>query len=332
MKIECNILALDPKNREELWREKLLSTFGPYQIRTEGHKTNMSGYFKSDGRDALRFSTLCYGGQSLHRTPADIAKLERQCIVLARPFAGKLCIDYGNNQNILMPGNIYLANHAIPLYATPHIEYATDAIAFPLSALKQRGAKPKPLETLSISSLQGRLINLVADQITNNYLRWNDKEFSLLTEQLFDLIALFFCSAGSPQFSQETSVRSAHLQRAYAVIRENFGDPDLSPTKIASVCGISISYLYNLFNTSNTSVREAVISERLKHGKKLLTSPQTMHLSIATITSMTGFIHPTHFSRVFRQEFGCTPKEFRHSTQNASSQIINDRNDGHHPG
>jgi AraC-like DNA-binding protein len=321
MKIECDFMTLHPKNRGEVWREKLQSAFGPFHIRTDGHKTNMSGYFKSDGRGSLRFNTLCYSGQSLHRTPSDIAKLDKQYIVLARPFAGKLLIDYGNNKNLLEAGNFYLANQTVPHYATPHIEYATDAIAFPLSALRQRGVKLKPLETLSISSLKGSLINVVADQLAKNYLRWNDKEFSLLEAQLLDLIALFFGSSGASQFSQESSVRSAHLQRAYAVIRKNFGDPDLSPAKIANACGISVRYLHNLFRASDTSVKEAVIGERLKQSQKLLMSPQTMHLPIATITLMVGFIHPTHFTRVFRQEFGCTPREFRNSTTQVHERL-----------
>jgi AraC-like DNA-binding protein len=318
MKMECDMLTLDPKNREEIWREKLRLAFGPFQVRTEQHKANMSGYFKSDGRDTLRFNTLCYGGQSLQRTPADIAKLEKQYVVMARPFAGKLYMDYGNGQNVLEPGNIYLANHTAPFYATPHIKYGTGAISFPPSALQQRGVKIKPLTTLSISSHQGSLINVIADQILNNYSRWSDQEFSLLTGQLLDLIALFFSSPRDPQFSQETSVRSAHLQRAYAVIRANFGDIDLSPEKIARACGISTSYLHNLFKTTDNSVEEAVVAERLKNGQKLLSSSQNTHLSIAAITSMSGFVHPTHFSRLFRKKFGCTPREFRNSVTEAS--------------
>lgn len=314
MEIECNTSALDTKERTELWRETVRSAFGSVNVQPEQRGEELFGHLKSGGRQILRFNSLHYRGQSHHRTPADIARLQTEYITLTRPNTGKLNVDYGRTQTVLEPNHIYLFNHAVPYFAKPEIEYGTSSIAFPASALRQRGIKLHPLHSLPATSNHGLLISRFAEHLTSSYLMWSDREFSLLTEQLLDQIALFFFSPDSTRSHEESSVRAAHLQRALAFIRANFGDPELSPAKIAHACGISVSYLHNLFSATGTSVEAAVIAERLEHSKKLITGGQSGHLSIGTIAYMSGFSHPAHFSRAFRQRFGCTPRELRQST------------------
>jgi AraC-like DNA-binding protein len=309
--IDCNTSSIDVKQRVEVWAETVRSAFGSVNVKTERHGDNLYGHLKSAQRDMLRFNSLRYRGQSHHRTPADIARLKNEYITLTQPDLGKLNVDYGSTQRVLEPGNIYLFNHAVPYYATPQADYGTTSIAFPASALRQRGIKIQPLLMLPASSPQGSVVLTMADQLTASYLQWSDREFSVLTEQFLDLVALFFFNPGLTHSQDESSVRSAHLQRAIAFIRANFGEADLSPAKIAQACGISVSYLHNIFGATDASVETTVINARLEHSRKLLTTPQTMHLPIGMIAYMSGFSHPAHFSRVFRQKFGCTPRELR---------------------
>jgi AraC-like DNA-binding protein len=311
MEIECNTSSLEVKERTEVWSEIVRSAFGSVHVQPEQRGQHLFGHLKSSERDMLRFNSLHYRGQSHHRTPADIARLKNEYITLTRPTVGKLHVDYGATQSVLEPNHIYLFNHAVPYYATPQSEYGTSSIAFPASMLRQRGVRLQPTHTLSVSSHQGMLVSRFADHLTSNYLQWNDQEFAVLTEQLLDLITLFFFVPGSTHAQDESSVRAAHLQRALAFINANFGECDLSPLKIAQACGISVSYLHHLFSATETSVEAAVFKERLQKSKLLLMSPQNMHLSIGMIAYMCGFTHPAHFSRIFRQSFGCTPREFR---------------------
>lgn len=309
--IECNTSALDSRHRTEIWRETVRSAFGPVNVLPEHDGGNFFGELKSVERDVFRFNAIHYRGQCHHRTPADIARLKSEYITLTRPYIGMLNIEFGNGQGILEPGNIYLFNHANPYYAKPNVQYGTTSIAFPASALRQRGVKPKPMHTLPAASRQGVLIDELAEQITASCMLWSDQEFTVLTEQLLDLIALFFFNPSGRLLSEESSVRAAHMRRALGYIRANLGDSELSPVKIAHACGISVSYLHKLFSTADSSVEATVLAERLEHCKKLLSSFQANILSIGTIAYMCGFNHPAHFSRVFRHKFGCTPRDFR---------------------
>ncbi|CAN5503359.1 helix-turn-helix domain-containing protein [soil metagenome] len=312
MNIECNTSALNTKDRTEIWCETVRSTYGSITVQPDQRDgENLFGHLTSESRDTMRFNTLRYRGQSHHRTPADIARLSNEYVSLTRPVSGQVHIDYGGKQGVFEPGNLYLYNHAVPYYAKPRGEYVASGIAFPASALRQRGIKLQPMHVIQASSHQGMLVSSLGNQLSANYKDWSDQEFSLLSEQLLDLIALFFRAPKSEHSQEESSVRLAHLQRALAYIRANFGDTNLSPASIAHAGGISVSYLHNLFSVTGTGVESTVISERLEHSKKLLTSSQFMHLPIGTISYMSGFTHQAHFSRAFRQRFGCSPRDFR---------------------
>jgi AraC-like DNA-binding protein len=318
MDIECNTASLDARRRTGVWLDTLRAAFGSVNITSARHGEHLFGQLKSSGRGALRFNELRYGGQCHHRTPANIARLSNEYITLTRPNAGRLEVDYGNARCVLEPGKLYLFNHAVPYFATPSGEYGTRSIAFPASALQQRGVKLDPVQFVQSASRQGVLIGALADQLTTDFSQWNDHEFDVLSGQLLDLIALFYSRPGSAGSNEESSVRAAHLQRALACIRANFGDSALSPAAVAAACGISVGYLHNLFRSTGAGVEATIISERLEHSKQLLLSPRSAHLSIGTIAYMSGFTHPAHFSRAFRDRFGCSARELRASQADGS--------------
>lgn len=328
MIIECNTASLDEKKRTEIWREQVHNAYGSVKVELTDRSDSLYGWLRSGQRGQFRFTSIRYRGQSHHRSPADIARLENEYLTLTRPHTGALSVDYGNSQRVLEAGQIYLFNHAVPYFARPHDEYGTEAIAFPASALRQRGLKVQPLHALAPGGHQSALIRSLADQLAGNYAVWTDREFSLLSEQMLDLFAMLFRQPDSIGSHAESTIRSAHLVRALAYIRANYGDTGLTPLKIANACGISVSYLHNLFRGADKSVEAAVIAERLEQSRKLLADVNSAHLSIGTIAYMCGFSHPAHFSRAFRHTYDSSPREVRDGALRASRTIVPARPSG----
>lgn len=311
MIIECNTSTLKQKNRIETWRQKIHQAYGSVKVALTDSDESLHGELVSARRGHLRFTTINYRGQTHQRSPADIARLEQEYVTLTRPYVGALTVDSGNSHHVLEPGHIYLFNHAVPYFATPHDRYGTHAIAFPASALRQRGLKLQPSHALSAASHQGRLINALADQLTEHYAAWSDAEFYLLSEQMLDLLAMLFGQPASAGSHVESNIRAAHRLRALAYLRANYGAPDLTPLKIANACGISVSYLHDVFRGADNSVEATVMGERLEQGKKLLIERANARHSIGVIAYMCGFSHPAHFSRAFRNRYHCSPREMR---------------------
>lgn len=102
------------------------------------------------------------------------------------------------------------------------------------------------------------------------------------------------------------SLLSRRIER---FIDANLGSPDLTPERVASVFNLSRSSLYRLFS-HHEGVANYIRERRLKRVWRILADGQDTR-TIGQIIEEAGFQSGAYFSRAFRAEFGCTPREVR---------------------
>ncbi len=107
------------------------------------------------------------------------------------------------------------------------------------------------------------------------------------------------------------TVRHTHLRRIIEHIEMNLADPVLNPTDIARQHGFSLCYLHKIFDVTGQTVSEYIRERRLRRCWEDLIDPMSQHLHIGQLSMRWGFTDPTHFSRVFRNKYGQSPREFR---------------------
>lgn len=103
-----------------------------------------------------------------------------------------------------------------------------------------------------------------------------------------------------------------------AYITLHLSNPDISASAVARGCGISSRYLCHLLKLKGTSFSDLLWEERLKQTGKWLLALDTRHYAIAEIAYMNGFKTAAHFSRLFKNYWGCSPREFRQSGGNSA--------------
>jgi AraC-like DNA-binding protein len=135
----------------------------------------------------------------------------------------------------------------------------------------------------------------------------------LAATHIQDLTAL---ALGASREAEQTAigrgVRAARLAAIKAHILSQL-DSDLALQEVAARHGVSARYIRMLFEAEGTSFSEFVRDERLKHARSMLLSPRFSHLRISEIAYHVGFNDLSYFNRSFRQRFGLTPSELRHS-------------------
>ncbi|WP_198368820.1 AraC family transcriptional regulator [Roseomonas rosulenta] len=104
-------------------------------------------------------------------------------------------------------------------------------------------------------------------------------------------------------------IERLQLARVKRLIRDNIGQATLRPGRLAGMVGMSRSQLYRLFEPHG-GVAQFIQRERLRQARRLLGDPEERR-DIATLAEAAGFFDPSSFSRAFRREFGCTPREHR---------------------
>jgi AraC family transcriptional regulator len=110
--------------------------------------------------------------------------------------------------------------------------------------------------------------------------------------------------------SDEHGLSSYTLRQVLAYIRSHLSE-DLSLIDLAQVSGMSPYYFLRLFKQSmHVTPRQYIIQMRIDLAKELLRSRE---LSIADISLRCGFTSQSHFTNVFRQLVGITPKAYQRS-------------------
>lgn len=108
-----------------------------------------------------------------------------------------------------------------------------------------------------------------------------------------------------------TGARASHLHRICQSIETMLSDPGLNLAYVAQVHGVSTRYLQKLFTSADMSFSQYLRSRRLERCRADLVSPLHSQLSISEICFRWGFNGSAHFSRVFRNKYGISPREYR---------------------
>ena len=112
------------------------------------------------------------------------------------------------------------------------------------------------------------------------------------------------------------------VDRAREIIAANIGDEALDAQMLCDRLGISRAKLYRAFSPYG-GVASYIRNTRLRMALRILrANPQ---MSISTLAFDLGFATHSHFSTVFRQRFGVSPKAFatRHALESIASEKMN---------
>ncbi|XOC86714.1 acetamidase/formamidase family protein [Hyphomicrobium sp. DY-1] len=139
----------------------------------------------------------------------------------------------------------------------------------------------------------------------------SDPEWLALARSLSDFLPLFLPKLLPSDEPVGTHSQSSILHRLCQTIEYRLGDPDLSPSRIAVIEGISESYVQKLFVGMGSNFTTYIRERRLQRAWADLSNPVDAHQSISEIAYRVGFCDPAHFSRAFRHRFGIPPREFR---------------------
>jgi AraC-like DNA-binding protein len=123
------------------------------------------------------------------------------------------------------------------------------------------------------------------------------------------LVSNLIHQSGVLDFGSTAKIK--HFRRICQFIDVNLSDPQLSLSMVALQQKVSHRYIQKLFELRGMSFVNYVRIRRLDRCRCELGNPEYRHLSISDICFRWGFNDAGHFSRVFRSEFGTTPRDYR---------------------
>lgn len=260
----------------------------------------------------LRLSAIRSNAIGIERLPGEPYRSDQDAYFAVVLLSGQYSLEQQGREVFLRPGDITLYDATRPHRIYCPRTFSKLIVSIPRTMLRDRIAGIEHCTARRIPGKDG--IGAVASMFLRGSAsqagRLNPHEFSALAEQSLGLLTLAINSVRPANFHLSRS-RSLSLYRVKAFVERHLSDPGLNVESVASGVGLSARYINDLFKDEETSLMRHVWRRRLENcAKNLLDSAHVGH-SLSEIALRWGFNDLSHFSRAFKQRFGCSPREYR---------------------
>lgn len=252
----------------------------------------------------------------VRRTPADIAASGSRCYYLNLKLAGRSHIQQAGRDVVLSPGQVGIFDSG-QLFALHHDGATSFKVAsfwVPYQDLHDRlpGSFDFAATRLSDDPFVGHLIAETARALNSTAQTASEDDSVRLFGVMLDLVALSLSRQSRAHMVEAAGFADATSLALHRAVHDRIRRADLSPSAVAAVVGISERYVHKLFERTGSTFAHYVIDRRLDGAAGDLRNPAMAARTAGAIAFDWGFSDLSHFTRRFKQRFGCTPGEWRH--------------------
>lgn len=131
-----------------------------------------------------------------------------------------------------------------------------------------------------------------------------------LDRAVLDMVAMAFSvlPRGTDNGSVAVSSRRVAIM---SYVEQHLKKSDLTVDSVASAFRLSPRYLHKLFNSQTETLGRYIRRRRLEECARMLANPSQSGRTISWIAYEHGFSNVGHFSKVFREQFRMSPRDYR---------------------
>jgi AraC-like DNA-binding protein len=301
-----------PDRRLAVWQDIVCDTFVGLDCRSD-MRDAFWGSVSQSRVGPVAFTRVDSTAQRVFRTPSRIARASEDFVLMALGNSGVNGVFQDGREAVVAAGQFVIYDTTRPYELRFNDSFSQTIFQMPRKLLQQRiGSFDKltattfsgdrPLEGLTYDFLLG--ISRRIEQV-------DPATATRLLDQALDLIAMAIAERMHERSPDQSFHRSALLYRLKNYILTHLRDPELSMVRAAAAIGISPRYASDLMAAEQISFRSYIQTQRLERCRRDLSDPALMARHIGDIAFAWGFNDLAHFSRIFKQRFGASPREWR---------------------
>ena len=288
-------------DRLDYWQQSADAAYLPVQIRSPAQEqfgARMWGYQLGP----LSLFRIVATPNTMIRDSRQIAACDPECLHLSVVSRGRISAAQEGRTGVARMGDIISYDTSDPVVFQADQPYESFIVRVPRSLLGRQQAQITSKTAVGISGVNGlpraavAFLRSLADGFRDGTITATDTPN--MVDFVLDLVrGVYTIPAAVPERTRLRS-RSEILLNVQSYIESNLGDPALGPDEIARAMFVSTRCLHKLFESEGTTVCRWIRISRLEHCRWGLPGAQ-------------------HFSRLFRSEYGCAPRDIRREARNA---------------
>jgi AraC-like DNA-binding protein len=165
-------------------------------------------------------------------------------------------------------------------------------------------------ESAGLYAMLGSVLNSISEQLPT----LPDDSGNTISESILGLLT-YTLARHQPDSKERMLPHAVFKARVKQYIQEHLTDADLSIDRVATVMRCSKRYVHLVFEDENLSVDRYIWKSRLELARCRLVSTQQASHTIAQILDAAGFKSNAHFCKLFKNEYGCSPSDYRKNAQ-----------------
>ncbi|MET9553666.1 helix-turn-helix domain-containing protein [Streptomyces sp. NPDC006645] len=304
---------MPPQDREEVLRDAVRESMVAVDIDHRPPPEDISVRMGLTAVGPLRFCSVRATAATIRRTARLAREDEEPAVFVGLQMTGTSLVVQNGRQCLLGPGSLTVFETIAPYTllfdeGLDHhfFRFPRAALALPERLLRDSTAVPlgpdNPLARLAFTYFSQLA---VSDELHQG------AHATAVVEPSIELLRAVLMSRHGDSGPARGSSEAALSLRITQYIRAHLADPDLSAARIAAAHDISVRHLYAVLSRSGISLGDWIRTNRLAECKRELAGPKGRLRTIAATGRSWGFADATHFSKVFRQAYGISPRAWR---------------------
>ena len=307
--------------RDALFAELISSNFCRCEAKADTDAPEFDAQMKKVQLGQITVMHYQGGGlQKAHRTSSHLKQDETDEMWLYLPITASINMTHAGHQTVIAPGTFAFVSLTKPftgiLSGQDHADYQTLHARIPGPLVRERFGRIDDYynQLVNLRPGAGRVMASLLQTVLSEADQLSAPQAKILGHAVVDAI----CSAAHDALNEHDYAQTqadrrlaAMRERVQDFIAANLSNPDLTTLLIAQRCGISVRYLHAAFEATDWTVASYVREMRLQKCRAALHDPTMTGRSVTEIAYAWGFSDASHFSRAYKQRFGCAPSQDR---------------------